>query len=75
MSRLIDQAAAGEDIVIARSGTPVAKLVPISPTFAQPAAHLINGKRVLGLLDGKFEVPDDFDDPLPDDIIALFEGR
>jgi hypothetical protein len=32
-------------------------------------------KRQLGRLDGKLHIPDDFDDPLPDDIIALFEGR
>jgi len=32
-------------------------------------------KRRLGLLDGKFKVPDDFNEPLPDEVIAPFEGR
>ena len=32
-------------------------------------------KRWLGLLDGKFRIPDDFNEPLPDEVIAAFEGR
>ncbi len=38
--------------------------------LAQPAK-----KRRLGLLDGKFTIPEDFNDPLPDGVIAAFEGR
>ncbi len=67
LSRLVDQAAAGEEIIIARAGKPVAKLVPFVPV-EKPA-------RILGLLDGYLNVPDDFDDPLPDEIQALFDGR
>ena len=66
-SRLVDAAANGEEIVIARAGKPVARLVPLEP----------QGKRdrVLGTLAGKLNVRDDFDAPLPDDLLALFEGR
>ena len=64
LSRLVDQANAGEKIVIAKGGKPMAMLTPLIPT-----------KRTIryGLMKGQFEVPDDFDAPLPDDIIAAFE--
>ena len=65
LSRLLDAAAAGEEVIIARAGKPVAKLVPIDQTPPP---------RRLGILEGKIHVPDDFDDPLPDEIIAEFEG-
>ncbi len=65
LSRLVDQAAAGEEIVIARAGRPVARLVPLAP---------VKPKRVLGILAGKLKIPEDFDIPLPDDALALFEG-
>ena len=66
LSRLLDAATAGEEIIIARAGKPVARLVPIDQTPPP---------RRLGLLDGKIHVPDDFDDPLPDEILDAFEGR
>lgn len=65
-SKLLDQAAAGEEIIIAKAGKPVAKLVPLTPADRP--------KRKLGALTGKLIIPDDFDAPLPDDILALFEG-
>lgn len=64
LSRLIDQAAAGEEIVIARAGRPVVKLVPVG-----------RPKRRLGLLRGKLKVPADFDAPLPEDLLSSFEGK
>ena len=64
LSRLIDEAAAGNEIVIARAGRPVARLVPME-----------RGKRRLGILAGKLNVPADFDAPLPDDTLSSFEGR
>jgi prevent-host-death family protein len=67
LSELIDRAAAGEEIVIARHGRPVARLVAYTP----PAGK----RRKLGQLAGKLKVPDDFDDPLPDDVLDAFEGR
>ena len=66
LSRLLDAAAAGEDVVIAKAGKPIARLVPVGQN---------QERRRLGTLAGKLHVPDDFDDPLPDDILADFEGR
>ena len=66
LSRLLDAVAAGEEVIIAKAGKPVARLVPLEGE---------KGLRKLGMLAGKLHVPDDFDDPLPDDIIADFEGR
>ncbi len=64
LSRLLSRVAAGEEIVIARAGKPVAKLVPIQP----------RPQRVLGQDEGLFEVPDDFDAPLPPEVLALFQS-
>jgi prevent-host-death family protein len=64
LSKLLQRAADGEDIVIARSGKPVARLVAI---HAAPA-------RRLGTAAGDFVVPLDFDDPLPDAVLAEFEA-
>ena len=66
LSRLLEAVAAGQEVVIAKAGKPVAKLVPI--TSASPP-------RQLGTLAGTFTVPDDFDDPLPDDVLDSFDGR
>ncbi len=67
LSELVDRAAAGEEIVIARHGRPVAKLVAYKPRAGK--------RRKLGLLAGKWEIPEDFDDPLPEDVLDAFEGR
>ncbi|HUF92576.1 MAG TPA: type II toxin-antitoxin system Phd/YefM family antitoxin [Candidatus Limnocylindria bacterium] len=64
LSRLLVQVAAGEEIVIAKAGTPVARLVPI-------AAH--QPRRVLGFDEGRVVIGDDFDAPLPDEVLAGFE--
>jgi prevent-host-death family protein len=67
LSRLVEEAAAGEEIVIAKAGKAVARLVPLSEGKA--------GKRRLGLLAGKLKIPADFDAPLPDETLDAFEGR
>ena len=67
-SRLVDDAAAGEDILIAKAGKPVARLSPLTPVEAGP-------RRTLGALAGVAVVPPDFDAPLPDSVIDAFEGR
>jgi prevent-host-death family protein len=67
LSKLVDRAAAGEEIIIARHGRPVARLV----AYAPPAGK----RRRLGVLAGKIWIADDFDDPLPEDVLADFEGR
>jgi prevent-host-death family protein len=64
LSRLLLRVAGGEEIVIARAGKPVARLVPIEP----------KPQRVIGQDEGLFEVPEDFDAPLPDQVLALFHS-
>jgi prevent-host-death family protein len=65
-SRLLRSVAAGEEITITKRGVPVARLVPVA---AQ------KGKRQLGFYEGKLTIPDDFDAPLPDEILDAFEGK
>lgn len=66
LSRLVEEVAAGQEIIIAKAGKPMARLVPLE---AAPK------KRRLGLFKGQLNVPDDFDAPLPEDVLASFEGR
>jgi prevent-host-death family protein len=63
LSRLLSRVAAGEEIVISRSGTPVAKLVPIAKRRKRP---------VLGRDRGKGWIAEDFNAPLPPDVLARF---
>ncbi len=65
LSRLVEQAVEGQEVVIAKAGKPVARLVPAKKT---------RKKRMLGFLAGKLRVPKDFDAPLPKNVIAEFEG-
>ena len=62
-SKLIGQAIAGQEIIIAKSGKPVAKIVP----FEKPAQD-----RVPGSAQGKITIADDFDAPLPDELLKEF---
>jgi prevent-host-death family protein len=73
-SRLVDAAANGEEIVIARAGKPAARLVPIDPTI-EPAIEPVKVARRFGGLKGKVRIAEDFDAHLADDAIALFDGR
>jgi prevent-host-death family protein len=57
LSRLLERVQQGEEIVIARAGKPVARLVPVEPTPART--------RPLGLYKGQIWMSDDFDEPLP----------
>ncbi len=66
LSRLLQRVGAGEEIVIANRGVPVARLVPV----ARAKAH-----RELGIESGHLKVAEDFDAPLPADILAAFQGR
>jgi prevent-host-death family protein len=66
LSRLLEQANQGESFTIAKSGTPLARLVPLDE--AEPA------KIQFGLMKGRIEFADDFDEPLPDEVLAGFEG-
>ena len=60
LSRLVEQANAGEEIIIAKAGKPMARLVPLTPA--------VKPKR-LGLLRGKIRIAADFDAPLPADFL------
>ena len=66
LSRLLDRAAKGEEIVITRNRRPVAKLVPIGAA---------RGARRLGALRGRIRVAKDFDAPLPSEVLDAFEGK
>lgn len=63
LSALVDRAAQGEEIVITKSGKPMARLVPL--VREKPV-------REPGKAKGQWFIADDFDDPLPEDIIDLF---
>lgn len=65
LPELVQRAAAGEEIIIARNGEPQARLVPLLP--AQP--------RTPGRGAGMWEIVGDFNEPLPEDLLAAFEGR
>lgn len=66
-SRLVARAAAGETILIARSGVPVATLTGIDTSWPQEDVRL-------GFLAGQFTVPEDFDTMAADEIADLFES-
>ncbi len=63
LSALLRRVAAGEEIEITRGDVPVARLVPVP----------VSGTRQLGVDVGRFTVPDDFDAPLPDEVLDAFE--
>jgi antitoxin (DNA-binding transcriptional repressor) of toxin-antitoxin stability system len=63
----LDRVEAGEQLVVVRGGRPVAELRRVTPLRLTP--------RPFGLAAGAFVVPDDFDAPLPDEILGGFEGR
>ena len=65
LSRLLAQVEAGEEVVIARHGEPVARLVRCKP----------RGKRQFGAMRGKLVVPDSFFDPLPEAELRAWEGE
>jgi prevent-host-death family protein len=63
LSRLLEAAAAGEEIIIAKAGKPIAKLVPIEKPKRKP-----------GALKGTFILDDAFFEPLPDDVLNVMEN-
>lgn len=65
LSRLVDRAARGEEIIIAKAGKPVARLVPLRPA----------GRRKPGVWKGRIWVADDFEEPLPPRILRGFLGK
>ena len=65
-SRLVERVAGGEEIIIAKSGKPVARLIPYAPKRAV---------RRPGAMRGKIRIKKNFDEPLPKEILASFEGK
>ncbi len=65
LSRIVEEVAAGGEVVIARAGKPVARLVPID--------NVVKKKR-LGLLKGKIKIGANFNEPLPDAVLRSFES-
>ena len=65
LSRLLVRVEAGDEVVINRAGTPVARLVRVDASAPQA---------LLGALRGKIDMTG-FDDPLPEDLLAVFEGH
>lgn len=66
LSRLLQRVAAGEEVTIARAGKPVARLVAVEPEKRK--------LRPLGMDRGRVWIADDFDAPLPDDLLKAFYG-
>jgi len=67
----LNRVQAGETLLVTQAGHPVAEINPVKPFHSDTTQIL----RPIGLADGDFVVPDDFDDPLPDELQRLFEGR
>lgn len=67
LSRILADVEKGEEVVIARAGRPVAKVVPIDADERRAGGRF-------GFLAGEVRVPEDFDTMLQDEIIAMFEG-
>jgi len=65
LSRLLDQVAAGEEVILAKAGVPVARIVPV----VHPP-----GERELGTERGRVFIADDFDAPLPEELLGSFEA-
>lgn len=66
LSKFVDEAAAGREVIIAKAGRKIARLVPIE---VKPRPKKLGG------LKGRIKVPDDFNTPLESSVIAAFEGR
>jgi len=64
LSRLLERVAQGEEVIIAKSGRPVAKLVRVTAEPRRP-----------GRLKGRIRMGNDFDDPLPEEILKAFRGE
>ena len=64
LSRLLERVAQGEEVIIAKSGRPVAKLVPVAAEPRRP-----------GRLKGRIRLGPDFNEPLPEEVLAAFRGE
>ena len=67
LSACLKRVEAGETLLIVRAGKPVAEVKPVGAS--------VENLRPFGLCKGEFTVPDNFDAPLPEDIVKAFEGK
>jgi len=68
LSRLVEQAAEGDEFIIAKAGKPMVKVIPlVAKDNPKPQR--------IGFMEGEFEVPDDFDTMFADEILEMFEGK
>jgi prevent-host-death family protein len=67
----LERVQAGETLVVVQADKPVAEVKPV----AEPGNGMVKPLRPFGLCAGEFFVPDDFDNPLPEDVLSQFEGR
>jgi antitoxin (DNA-binding transcriptional repressor) of toxin-antitoxin stability system len=78
LQRCMAQVEAGETLVITRGGQPVAEIKPVIESASETAVPggegVEKGLRPIGLAEGEFMEAPDFDDPLPEEILRLFEG-
>ncbi|MBX3478074.1 MAG: type II toxin-antitoxin system Phd/YefM family antitoxin [Brevundimonas sp.] len=71
-SRLLERAAGGETVIIARAGKPVARLAPLEP---EPRLTDDAAKRRVGFMKGEGKIPDDIKTPFAEEIEEMFYGR
>lgn len=67
LSKIVEEVALGEEVIIAKAGKPIAKLVPLEKNIKRPA-------RVPGGLKGQIWIADNFDEPIPESELALWNG-
>ena len=73
-SHLLSQVLQGEEIIISVGDQEIARLIPSAPNRVATSSK-VSLVRVPGIDEGRFVVPDDFDDPLPPDILKAFESE
>jgi antitoxin (DNA-binding transcriptional repressor) of toxin-antitoxin stability system len=74
LSRLVEEAANGQPFIIAKAGKPMVQVAQIPAGETTPSAEPIRKQRI-GMLEGMYEVPDDFDTMFQDEIEAMFYGE
>jgi len=74
LSRLVEEAAKGESFVIAKAGKPMVKVIRLDAMEAPVAQEPVHKQRI-GMLEGMYEVPEDFDTMFQAEIEAMFYGE
>jgi prevent-host-death family protein len=74
LSRLVEEAATGEPFIIAKAGKPMVKVIQLDGEAPSKSEEPVRKQRI-GMLEGMYEVPDDFDIMFQDEIEAMFYGE